>query len=309
LEIVSSGVQKRPRPDEDAEMTSEEPTKHRSATTSQSCAQQSNCAGEAFQSGSSCARPNNRAGAGSQSGFTADEFGLNFPLPWEEKRGQGSSVACIVKLYDADVEALHLCESVEIVGVLCVNPEIASFDTTPLSDADICRDARNPSTALVPRIHAILVRRLPFHHPLFPFSPLFLSEARLLAAFQQGFAEAGAIAVARRAAVEQLGRYLGGDMLAAEYMLLLLVSRAFSKLGDKSLGCWSLNLMNWPSGVQVGDFCGAAAELVPLSVHLEVNCETLGSRRWRPCKDFVANRLLASQLQLAPGTLLVLDET
>merc|ERR1719436_958821 len=44
-------------------------------------------------------------------------------------------------------------------------------------------------------------------------------------------------------------------------------------------------------------------------VQLQVTPETLGTQRWRPRKDFIANRLVAAQLQLAPGTLLVLDET
>lgn len=56
-------------------------------------------------------------------------------------------------------------------------------------------------------------------------------------------------------------------------------------------------------------FSEAAGELVPRAVCLEVSCKTLSERRWKPSKDFVANRLLAAQLQLAPGTLLVLDET
>jgi len=51
------------------------------------------------------------------------------------------------------------------------------------------------------------------------------------------------------------------------------------------------------------------SELVPRAVNLEVNGETLNTRRWFPKKNFVANRLEAGQLQLAPGTLLVLDET
>jgi len=45
-------------------------------------------------------------------------------------------------------------------------------------------DARQPSTALVPRLHAISVRKLPFFHPLVPFSPDWLTEARLAAAYQ-----------------------------------------------------------------------------------------------------------------------------
>merc|ERR1719361_2181854 len=88
-----------------------------------------------------------------------------------------------------------------------------------------------------------------------------------------------------------------------------MVSRAFGQHGDLALGSWVLNIAGWPEGASVRGFGEAAAELVPRAVTLEVTAETLGLQRWRPCKDFVANRLVAAQLQLAPGTLLVLDET
>lgn len=70
-----------------------------------------------------------------------------------------------------------------------------------------------------------------------------------------------------------------------------------------------MNLTRWPDGVAVRSLSGAAAELVPRAVHLEVTSSTLNTQRWRPRKDFVANRLVAGQLQLASGSLLVIDET
>jgi hypothetical protein len=42
---------------------------------------------------------------------------------------------------------------------------------------------------------------------------------------------------------------------------------------------------------------------------VDVTSTTLNTQRWKPRKDFVANRLVASQLQLADGTVLMLDET
>merc|ERR1712050_754141 len=152
----------------------------------------------------------------------------------------------------------------------------------PLQDAGLGRDARQPSSALVPRLHAILVRRLPFQHPLLPFSPDWLSEARLAAAFQSNFATPGLMANARAAAVEQLRHHLGGDMLAAEYVLMLLVSRAFAKHGDKSLGSWGMNLLKWPAGLTSRALANAVAELVPHVAHLEVTVDSLNEKRWRP---------------------------
>merc|ERR1712050_749218 len=90
---------------------------------------------------------------------------------------------------------------------------------------------------------------------------------------------------------------------------MLLVSRSFAQHGEKALGYWSLNFASWPQASHGDELAAAAGELLPRAVHFEVNAETLSTKRWRPRKDFVANRLVASQLQLAPGTLLMLDET
>lgn len=236
---------------------------------------------------------------------TSDEFGLNFPLPWEEQRGRGFSMACLVKLYDSDAESLKVCETVEIIGVLCINPELANFD----KEEDGClTDARHPSTALVPRLHALLVRRLPFYHPMFPCTPEWLSEARLAAAFQQRLGAAG-LGPARAAAEALLTVALGGDALAAQYVLMLLVSRSFGQHGEQALGCWSMNIASWPQSLSTADFVKSVSELVPRAVGLEFSTAALGSRRWQPSQDFDANRIRSGQLQLASGTLLVLDET
>merc|ERR1719253_1350309 len=92
-------------------------------------------------------------------------------------------------------------------------------------------------------------------------------------------------------------------------MLMLLVSRTFGKVGDMQLGAWSCNLTNWPSQLSTNDLGNAIAALVPRAACLEITAETLNTRRWRPRKDFEADRLVASQLQLASGTAVVFDET
>lgn len=103
--------------------------------------------------------------------------------------------------------------------------------------------------------------------------------------------------------------YLGGDMLAAQYMLMLLVSRSFAKHGDQALGLFSLNIANWPESISVPQFCQAVAELVPRVTSHEVTADALNAGRWRPRKDFDANRLVAGRLQCASGTVVIFDET
>mmetsp|Transcript_60955 Transcript_60955/g.108309 ORF Transcript_60955/g.108309 Transcript_60955/m.108309 type:complete len:631 (+) Transcript_60955:71-1963(+) len=238
---------------------------------------------------------------------SSDEFGLNFPLPWEERRGAGSSTACIVKLYDDDADTLKVCESVEILGILCVDPDMANMgQDTP---GVLFPDARSPSTALVPRLHGLIVRRLPFYNPLLPFSPQWLSEARLASAFQRRLAAPGALAAARGVAISLLQQALGNDAVAAEYVLMLLASRVFARHGEMALGRWSMNLARWPEGLQVKQLFDSVSELVPRAVHLPITAESLCSGRWKPSKDFDANRLVAGKLQLAAGTMLLLDES
>ena len=235
----------------------------------------------------------------------SDSFGLNFPLPWEANQ---KSSACIVKLYDEDAESLKLCESIEILGILCVDPSMANLGED--AQAWPFPDARSPSTALVPRLHGLLVRRLPFYHPLFPFTPDWLSEAPLASAYQRRLAAPGAVAAARSVAIRSLQQALG-DPVAAEYLLALLATRVYGRANGTALGQWSLNLSHWGQSGKcqsVTTLFEAISNLVPLAAHLQLTTETLSSGRWKPRKDFDANRLLAGRLQLAPGTLLLLDE-
>jgi len=234
----------------------------------------------------------------------ADSFGLNLPLPWESQKSR----PCIVKLYDEDADSLKVCETVEILGILCIDPSLANLGEQVATSWPF-PDARSPSTALVPRLHGLLVRRLPFYHPLFPFSPDWLSEARLASAFQRRLAGPGAVAAAREAAIKSLQKSLGGDEVAAEYVLALLASRVYGHINGTSLGHWSLNLSHWPSQLPVSSLFDAVSDLAPLAVHLEVTAGTLSAGQWKPKKDFEANRLVAGRLQLAPGTFVLLDES
>jgi len=294
VEVAHSNRPKRTRPDEDMEMNAE------AMQPPPKCEPQ-----EKRHTSSSSARP--RA-SGKPRRQTAEQFGLNFPIPSEEGRVGGKALACMVKLYDDDAETVRLCEAVEFVGVLCVNPEVASFNDMD-AFSGCAWDARHPSCSFVPRLHAICMRRLPFQNPLLPYTPAFMSEARLAVAFQRSLAAPGLLAATRQKAVEHLASCFGGDTLAAQYVLMMLVSRSFAKHGDQSLGTWSLNLGCWPQGLGMGKFKEAVAQFVPRVACYEITAQTLNTQRWRPVKDFAANRLVSSQLQLAAGTVVIFDET
>mmetsp|Transcript_42899 Transcript_42899/g.80022 ORF Transcript_42899/g.80022 Transcript_42899/m.80022 type:complete len:612 (-) Transcript_42899:84-1919(-) len=277
--VAQGSGMKRPRPHEDVDMEGDSVGAITIAPTRQKCA----------------------PAPSAQVGKNSDTFGLNFPLPWEEQK-RGTS--CIVKLYDTDEDCLKLCETVEVVGVLCVDPAMANFGDVPAWTP--FRDARNPSTAMVPRLHGLCVRKLPCYHPMFPFTPQWLSEERLACAFQRRLAAHGA-AAARTAAISLLQEAVG-DKVAVEYLLALLASRVYGNANGMPLGQWSLNIR----GADTSDaslLFQALQELVPRAVCLPVTVETLNAERWPPQKDFDANRLLAGRLQLSAGTLLMLDET
>ena len=205
------------------------------------------------------------------------------------------SVSCVVKLYDADEEILRLCETVEILGVFCMD-----CNQPP---ADLCDEGDN-----LPRLHGLFVRKLPFFHPMLPFSPRWLSEGRLVCTLQRRFASS-AIGKLRGLAIKSLQKCLAGDVLAAEYILALSVARVYGNNGNRSLGHWSLNISGWPEDLSVAALVEAISKLLPRVVHLPVTVQSLSTEQWKPRKDFEANRLQTGQLQLAPGTLLILDET
>jgi len=75
-----------------------------------------------------------------------------------------------VSLYDKDAEALRFRGAVEVVGVLCVSLVVARFSGTPFTKAPFL-GARQKSTALVPGLHALMVRHLLFHNPLLLYTP------------------------------------------------------------------------------------------------------------------------------------------
>ncbi len=49
--------------------------------------------------------------------------------------------------------------------------------------------------------------------------------------------------------------------------------------------------------------------LLPACAHLPLGLSSLNGTRWAPSKDHTSGRLLRGRLQLAAGTVLLLDET
>eukprot|EP00198_Chlamydomonas_reinhardtii_P000712 XP_001690047.1 predicted protein [Chlamydomonas reinhardtii] len=241
-------------------------------------------------------------------------------------------------------------------GVLAAQGERLAFEAIR---------AAHPPTSKVMRLHAILVRRQPNLVPAATTAAAALASAAAALA-PAAAAEAAAATTpaagsadtaARRARALALLRWaLGGDSLAAEYVLLQLLSRVVNRGDPNALGQLALNISRCPGAVTsatsaasasappataasaVGSAVAAAAAhsspalaadllagrgvsgfaaalqaavscMVPLSVALPLSVEGCNSLSWSPVRDVSRERTAPSPLQLAPGTVLLLDET
>ena len=110
---------------------------------------------------------------------------------------------------------------------------------------------------------------------------------------------------------------LGGDALAAEYVLFALLARVHTRSDGMPIGKFGVTLLGAPDGADAssrrGSVASALAEalamLAPATAHLPLSIASLNARAWAPRKDYATNRLRSGPLQLASGTTLVLDET
>ncbi|KAF4730112.1 hypothetical protein FOZ63_024034, partial [Perkinsus olseni] len=123
--------------------------------------------------------------------------------------------------------------------------------------------------------------------------------------------------------IDHLSKCLCGDRLAAEYLVLHMVSRHVSGLGtglaqDSGLivGHWPLNISGFSKSVNGGsrgsgvrDVTACVESLLPRVMEMEVSVGKLNSDRWIPAKNYDTDELDSGLLQIARRTYLILDET
>ncbi|CAM9320213.1 unnamed protein product [Scytosiphon promiscuus] len=173
-----------------------------------------------------------------------------------------------------------------------------------------------PPPSLAPRLHCVFHRKLAACAPL-PIDPERPQDA-LHALLEGGnptlppptpLPLGAFMRDAKGKAIEHLARALKGDVLAAEYALLALLSRAYVRTESLAPGSLSLNLRGVSADEAVG-FHDAVSELVPKCVAVPVTTKSLSEKfKFAPKKDYDADRLMMSSLQLSDGTVVVLDET
>uniref|UniRef100_A0A2K6D9R0 Mini-chromosome maintenance complex-binding protein n=1 Tax=Macaca nemestrina TaxID=9545 RepID=A0A2K6D9R0_MACNE len=214
-------------------------------------------------------------------------FDLNFPLPGEK------GPACLVKVR-------IIFASVQLMD--------ASALLDPMECTDTAEEQRvhSPPASLVPRIHVILAQKLQHINPLLPaclnkeesktckFVSSFMSELSPVRAELLGF----------------LTHALLGDSLAAEYLILHLISTVYTRRDVLPLGKFTVNLSGCPRNSTFTEHLYRIIQhLVPASFRLQMTIENMNHLKFIPHKDYTANRLVSGLLQLPSNTSLVIDET
>lgn len=97
----------------------------------------------------------------------------------------------------------------------------------------------------------------------------------------------------REALVGHLTTILGNDRVAAQYMLLHLLSRVHARVDSIAVGKLSLNLtsLNKESASVFGNNLKLAIQnLLPFTQHLALTVDELNSDSFTPRKDYKTNR-------------------
>ncbi|XP_068424229.1 mini-chromosome maintenance complex-binding protein [Clinocottus analis] len=245
--------------------------------------------------------------APSSQAASATPLDLNFPLPGEK------GPSCLLKVYE-EWDGFKLNEAVEVFGILSVSPALSALASEDASsslldpaggDMETAEEQRvhSPPASLVPRLHMLHVKPLPHNNPLLPAATLEDNSAFLSSTLSE-------MAAVRVELLAYFTHVLLGDALAAEYLVLHLVSNVYSRRDVLPLGKFTLNLSGCPMVASFTErFYGIIQQLVPSSYYLGMTLQNMNQMRLVPKKDYVANRLQSGALQLARNTSLFLDES
>lgn len=230
---------------------------------------------------------------GNGTGILSAEYLLNSPIP------DRPSKACIIKIYQ-DFDSLALNTLVDVIGFLSVDPALdATFDEGDGFIEESERQATNPPPSLIPRLHAISVKKLDHINPHFELTAQITEEQKPEEVFKD-------IRLA-------LSQCLFEDTIAADYLIAHLISTIHTRSSIHALGKLSINISNIPSQV-LPHFTASLYEIIemlmPASHYFPMTLENLNTNtQFVPKKDYKTNKLTSGILQLAPHTHLILDET
>eukprot|EP00890_Picochlorum_soloecismus_P000830 jgi/Picsp_1/1748/NSC_05220-R1_mgc79802 protein len=212
--------------------------------------------------------------------------------------------SCVAHVYDKD-HNIRLNDVVEVIGVLSRVPEIATCADLMQEDGDAV--ASRIPTSVAPRVHAILIQK---QDQLYPGTlPVHV--------------DSSSVEQARSRAKGFLSMVLGGDDLSAEYLLLQLISRVHMRgqnAGQESIGTMPMNFIGAPAcecanseSIKLSSLgevlCVAVGGLMPAVCGLPLHIDLLNKQPWYPGRTQDQTFLSHAFLQLASGSIVVLDET
>lgn len=203
--------------------------------------------------------------------------------------------SCVVHVYEGN-NGMKLNDLVEVLGVLSRVPDLACQGMEGEDEEDAL--ASRIPTSMAPRIHAVSVRKI---NSILPEN---MYKVETAVEIQE----------ARSQIISFLSSVLGGDILAAEYLLMLLISRVHMRTQDSDampLGALTLNLTGVPdkSTEFVQAMESALSGLLPSFLSLPLDVELLNKKPWYPCKSQGQSFLSDAALQLPSGSVIMLDET
>uniref|UniRef100_A0A1A8JLG5 Mini-chromosome maintenance complex-binding protein n=1 Tax=Nothobranchius kuhntae TaxID=321403 RepID=A0A1A8JLG5_NOTKU len=242
--------------------------------------------------------------APSSQAATSSHLDLNFPLPGEK------GPSCLVKVYE-NWDGFKLNDTLEVYGILSVSPALSALadEKDDLIDPTECMETaeeqrvRSPPASLVPRLHVLYAKPLSHNNPLLPCTRLEDNGAFLSSTLSE-------MATVREELLSYFTHVCLGDALAAEYLILHLISTVYARRDVLPLGKFTLNLSGCPTAPPYAErLYQIIQQLVPSSHYLGMSLQNMNQLRLVPKKDYIANRLTSGTLQLSQNTSLFLDET
>ncbi|XP_008782636.2 mini-chromosome maintenance complex-binding protein [Phoenix dactylifera] len=211
-----------------------------------------------------------------------------------------SSLSCLVKVYDMPESHIKLNDVFEFIGIYTFDPDpvVHNDDSDDLMD-DLMEDVMvHLPPSKVPRVHCLICRKLAVQDFLSNFHVI-----EPLPSIVKGI---------RESLLGHLSMALGNDGLAAQCVLLHLLSRLRARVDVVTVGKLSLNLTSFTreSASVFGNQLTAAIQmLLPFTHAIPLTVEYLNTATLKPRKNNQTGRLVAGVLQLAEGTHLTIDET
>ena len=231
---------------------------------------------------------------------------------------------CLLKVYEnSGLDKVKLNDVIEVVGILSSDPRLTIFNTGQYEEGEEVTEediVNNPPASQVPRIHVLVGHKVScYQNALDTLTPSF--QGMMAKGERPDFRQdANRLVHLRTRALAVLSKALGGDLLAAEYLLMHLLTNTQREGSSQQLvGKHSLNICkcfgntnnnNRQRTMQlVREVSEAVRALVPRSTVLPISLQKLNEKPLWPRKDYRTNRLLGGPLLLADHTHLVLDET